>query len=54
MKHTCVVCGQQKEQNLVILGKAICADCEWKIVVARVHEKGYENFVKAAKQLRGA
>lgn len=54
MRRKCVVCKQEKEENLVILGKAICADCEWKIVVARVHEKGYENFIKAAKSLRGA
>ena len=43
----CAICGERNKDNLVILGKSICADCEWKIVVSRVHDAGYKDYVNA-------
>ncbi|MBS6474415.1 MAG: CsfB protein [Clostridiales bacterium] len=51
MEKKCVLCGQVKKENLMILGHHICADCEWKIVVARVHDAGYQEYVKAVSKV---
>lgn len=51
MDKKCVICGQVKQENIEILGKSICADCEWKLVVARVHEEGYQNYVRAMQKV---
>ncbi len=49
----CAICGQRKKDNLVILGKSICADCEWKIVVTRVHDESYKEYIKAVGKVLG-
>ena len=52
MEQLCSICGKRKKTNLVILGKMICSDCEWKIVCARVHDKGYGDYIKAVNRLK--
>lgn len=47
MDKKCIICGQIKKENLTILGKSICADCEWQIVTTRVHDEGYRDYIKA-------
>ena len=47
MERICCICGKKKPENLNILGKLICSDCEWKIVCSRVHDKGYKDYIKA-------
>jgi hypothetical protein len=51
MNKICSICGERKSDNLIILGKLICSDCEWKIVRSRVHDKGYSDYIKAVSQL---
>ena len=34
----------------MILGKSICADCEWRIVVTRVHDESYREYVNAVSK----
>ena len=46
----CAICGERKKDNLVILGKSICADCEWRIVVTRVHDESYREYVNAVSK----
>lgn len=45
----CVICNNEKAENITILGKSICADCEWKILTESVHSTGYN---KCAAQLK--
>ena len=33
----CCICNKEKKDNIKILGKAICADCEWKILTEKTH-----------------
>jgi len=51
MERKCIICGEVKKENLVILDKAICSDCEWRLVVARVHDEGYRSYVQAVQKL---
>ena len=51
MEQICSICGEKKRPNLTVMGKMICSDCEWKIVCIRVHEKGYNEYIKAVSQL---
>ena len=46
----CAICGERKKDNLVILGKSICADCEWRIVVTRVHDESDREYVNAVSK----
>lgn len=51
MERICCICGKKKPENLNILGKLICSDCEWKIVCSRAHDKGYKDYIKSISQL---
>lgn len=50
MKKICCICGEVKDINIVIKGRMICSDCEWKIVKSNVCEKGYDDIVKRISQ----
>ena len=41
----------EKKDNLKILGAHICADCEWKILTANAHRKGYNKCAEGLKKL---
>lgn len=45
----CCICNKEKKDNLVILGKAICSDCEWKILTNKPHTIGYNKCVSKLK-----
>lgn len=46
MKKICCICGEAREINILIRGKMICSECEWKIVKSKVHNKGYDELVR--------
>lgn len=48
---TCCICQKEKKKNLYILGKAICDDCEWRILKAKAHEESYSKYSNALKTL---
>ncbi len=47
----CCICDCEKKENLRILGKHICADCEWKILTTQVHSSGYNKCVSQLKKI---
>ncbi len=47
----CCICNKEKKENLCVLGKYICADCEWKILTAQAHSTGYNKCVAKLKNL---
>ncbi len=47
----CCICEKEKNDNLKILGKYICSDCEWKILTAQVHSSGYNKCVSKLKKV---
>jgi len=47
----CCICGDEKKDNLMILGVHICADCEWKILTANAHRAGYRRCAEKLKRL---
>jgi len=47
----CCICGEEKKENLKILGKAICEDCEWKILTQRPHTSGYNKCISKLKNI---
>lgn len=38
----CCICDLEKDENLVILNKNICSDCEWEILKTSVHSQSYK------------
>ena len=50
----CCICNEEKKENLVILGKSICTDCEWKILTANVHKAGYAKCISGLKTVLNA
>ena len=47
----CCICGKEKEDHLVIMGKSVCSDCEWTILTTKVHEEGYKHCAGQLKKL---
>jgi hypothetical protein len=47
----CCICNEEKKDNLCILGKYICADCEWKILTNHAHTNGYSNVANKLKTI---
>lgn len=47
----CCICNKDKKENIIILGKSICADCEWKILTAKYHSTGYNKCISKLKNI---
>ncbi len=47
----CCICGKEKKDNLIILGKHICSDCEWKILTTQVHSNSYNKCISSVKKI---
>ncbi len=47
----CCICNKEKKQNIKILGKNICEDCEWKILTERTHSTGYNKCISKLKNI---
>ncbi|MFC7443387.1 sigma factor G inhibitor Gin [Laceyella putida] len=43
--HACMICGQEKEEGLEILGKQICCTCEEEMVQSKVEDPVYLYYV---------
>ena len=47
----CCICNKESKENIVIFGKHICSDCEWKILTQQAHTTGYNKCVSKLKSL---
>ena len=47
----CCICQKEKSNNLFILGKLVCDDCEWKILKANAHKKSYLKISDSLKNI---
>ncbi len=47
----CCICNKEKKENIIILGKSICSDCEWKILTAKSHTTGYNKCISKLKNI---
>lgn len=47
----CCICQEEKKENLIVAGKAICAECEWKILTAHAHTAGYNKCIRGLRSL---
>lgn len=47
----CYICNCERKENLIILGKHICEECEWKILTAQAHKTGYNRCIRKLKGL---
>jgi hypothetical protein len=47
----CVICQKKRKDVLSILDKAVCTDCEQKIVGVRVSDLSYDFFVARLKKI---
>lgn len=47
----CYICNRERKENLVILGKHICENCEWKILTAQAHKAGYNKCRRKLQEI---
>jgi hypothetical protein len=47
----CSICSKLKRENLVLLGKNICSDCEEKMVKATVEDILYPMYMERIKDI---
>jgi hypothetical protein len=47
----CSICSKLKRENLVLLGKNICSDCEEKMVKATVEDILYPMYMEKVKDI---
>jgi len=48
---TCIVCGREQKQGLMIATAFICESCEFEMVRTEVEDERYPQFVKQMRQL---
>lgn len=51
VKKACIVCGEPKEEGIMIVTEFICNFCESTIVQTNVEDERYPFFVKQMRQL---
>ena len=49
--HSCIICGEHKEQGIVIVSEFICEDCEAEMVHTDVKDDKYDFFIHQMKQI---
>ncbi|TDF91619.1 inhibitor of sigma-G Gin [Paenibacillus piri] len=49
--HNCIICGQNKEQGIIIISEFICEDCEHEMVQTDVMDAKYPFFILQMKQI---
>lgn len=47
----CCICNKEKKEHITVLGKAICSDCEWKILTEKTHSVGYNKCISKLKNI---
>lgn len=48
---TCIICGQVKEEGIVIISEFICQDCEAEMVHTDVQDAKYPFFIHRLKRI---
>lgn len=51
LTHHCIICGQQKEEGIMIVSEFICEDCETEMVRTDVRDAKYPFFIHRMKQI---
>jgi hypothetical protein len=49
--HNCIICGQTKENGIIIISEFICEDCEHEMVRTDVMDAKYPFFILRMKQI---
>jgi hypothetical protein len=49
--NCCIICGQTKEQGIIIITQFICEDCEHEMVQTDVMDAKYPFFIHQMKQI---
>lgn len=49
--QTCIICGQPKEEGILIISEFICDDCEAEMVHTDVRDAKYPFFITQMKQI---
>ncbi|MGL5633923.1 MAG: sigma factor G inhibitor Gin [Sarcina sp.] len=44
MENACIICGNEEQRGIVILGKKICLECEEKAIKADINSDFYESY----------
>lgn len=47
----CSICNKSKRENIILLGKNICGECEAKLVKAKVEDMAYRLYLDGIKQI---
>lgn len=50
-EQTCIICGQLKEEGIVIVSHFICEDCEAEIVRTEAEDAKYRFFIGRMKKI---
>ncbi|SDE52866.1 Inhibitor of sigma-G Gin [Paenibacillus sp. UNCCL117] len=48
---SCMICGQQKENGIMIISEFICEDCEKEMVRTDVSDSKYPFFIHQMKKI---
>ncbi|SCW72392.1 Inhibitor of sigma-G Gin [Paenibacillus tianmuensis] len=48
---SCIICGQTKENGILIISEFICEDCENEMVHTEVNDAKYPFFIHQMKQI---
>ncbi|MEK5035438.1 sigma factor G inhibitor Gin [Paenibacillus sp. FSL R7-0302] len=47
----CIICGQEKEEGIVIVAHFICVDCESEMVRTEAEDVKYNFFINRMKKI---
>ncbi|ETT74981.1 sigma-G inhibitor, Gin [Paenibacillus sp. FSL R7-277] len=49
--QACIICGQEKEEGIVIVSHFICEDCESEMVRTEAEDVKYNFFINRMKKI---
>ncbi|MBE1447155.1 MULTISPECIES: sigma factor G inhibitor Gin [Paenibacillus] len=49
--HNCIICGQLKEDGIMIISEFICEDCEHEMISTDVRDAKYPFFIHQMRQI---
>lgn len=49
--QACIICGQEKEEGIVIVSHFICEDCESEMVRTEAEDVKYNFFISRMKKI---
>lgn len=50
-EQACIICGQKKEEGIVIVSHFICEDCESEMVRTEAEDVKYNFFISRMKKI---